>query len=132
METGSSGQMTFRFEEVIAWQRAHMFVLAVYRITKGFPSEEVYGLTSQFRRAAVSVEANIAEGYKKLSKADKLRFMNISQGSIEECRDYLLLSRDLQYIDEQQFSELFVLMEDASKMLYLYCNGIINNNGIKD
>jgi len=132
METGSSGQMTFRFEEVIAWQRAHSFVLAVYRITKGFPSEEVYGLTSQFRRAAVSVEANIAEGYKKLSKADKLRFMNISQGSIEECRDYLLLSRDLQYIDEQQFSELFVLMEDASKMLYLYCNGIINNNGIKD
>ena len=132
METGSSGQMTFRFEEVIAWQRAHRFVLAVYRITKGFPSEEVYGLTSQFRMAAVSVEANIAEGYKKLSKADKLRFMNISQGSIEECRDYLLLSRDLQYIYEQQFSELFVLMEDASKMLYLYCNGIINNNGIKD
>ena len=124
--------MTFRFEEVIAWQRAHKFVLAVYRITKGFPSEEVYGLTSQFRRAAVSIEANIAEGYKKLSKADKLRFMNISQGSIEECRDYILLSRDLLYIDEQQFSELFALIEDASKMLYLYCNGIINNNGIKD
>jgi len=124
--------MTFKFEEVIAWQRAHQFVLAVYRITKVFPSEEVYGLTSQFRRAAVSIEANIAEGYKKLSKADKLRFMNISQGSIEECRDYLLLSRDLQYIDEQQFSELFVLIEDTSKMLYLYCNGIIKNNGIKD
>ena len=122
--------MTFKFEEVIAWQRAHQFVLAVYRITKVFPSEEAYGLTSQFRRAAVSIEANIAEGYKKLSKADKLRFMNISQGSIEECRDYLLLSRDLQYIDEQQFSELFVLIEDTSKMLYLYCNGIIKNNGI--
>ena len=124
--------MTFKFEEVIAWQRAHQFVLAVYRITKVFPSEEVYGLTSQFRRAAMSIEANIAEGYKKLSKADKLRFMNISQGSIEECRDYLLLSRDLQYIDEQQFSELFVLIEDTSKMLYLYCNGIIKNNGIKE
>ena len=124
--------MTFKFEEVIAWQRAHQFVLAVYRITKVFPSEEVYGLTSQFRRAAVSIEANIAEGYKKLSKADKLRFMNISQGSIEECRDYLLLSRDLQYIDEQQFSELFVLIEDTSKMIYLYCNGIIKNNGIKE
>ena len=124
--------MTFKFEEVIAWQRAHQFVLAVYRITKVFPSEEVYGLTSQFRRAAVSIEANIAEGYKKLSKADKLRFMNISQGSIEECRDYLLLSRDLQYIDEQQFSELFVLIEETSKMLYLYCNGIIKNNGIKE
>ena len=124
--------MTYKFENVIAWQKAHQFVLAVYRITKDFPTEEVYGLTSQFRRAAVSIEANIAEGYKKLSKADKLRFMNISQGSTEECRDYILLSRDLQYIDELQFSELYNLLEDASKMLYLYCNGIMNNNGIKD
>ena len=124
--------MTYTFESVVAWQKAHLFVLAVYRITKGFPSEEVYGLTSQFRRAAVSIEANIAEGYKKLSKADKLRFMNISQGSIEECRDYIFLSRDLHYIDEQQFTELYNLLEDASKMLYLYCNGIMNNNGIKD
>ena len=123
--------MTYKFEDVIAWQKAHKFVLAVYRITKDFPTEEVYGLTSQFRRAAVSIEANIAEGYKKLSKADKLRFMNISQGSTEECRDYIILSRDLLYIDELQFSQLYNLLEDASKMLYLYCNGIINNNGIK-
>ena len=125
-------EMTYKFENVIAWQKAHQFVLAVYRITKDFPPEEIYGLTSQFRRAAVSIEANIAEGYKKLSKADKLRFMNISQGSIEECRDYILLSRDLLYINEQQFLELYNLLEDASKMLYLYCNGIMNNNGIKD
>ena len=124
--------MTYKFENVIAWQKAHQFVLAVYRITKDFPTEEVYGLTSQFRRAAVSIEANIAEGYKKLSKADKLRFMNISQGSVEECRDYLLLSRDLQYVNDLQFSELYQSLEDTSKMLYLYCNGIMNNNGIKD
>ena len=124
--------MTYKFENVVAWQKAHKFVLTVYRITKGFPADEVYGLTSQFRRAAVSIEANIAEGYKKLSKADKLRFMNISQGSIEECRDYILLSRDLLYINERQFVELYNLLEDASKMLYLYCNGIMNNNGIKD
>ena len=82
--------MTYTFENVIAWQRAHQFVLAVYGITKGFPPEEIYGLTSQFRRAAVSIEANIAEGYKKLSKADKLRFLNISQGSVEDCRDYII------------------------------------------
>ena len=124
--------MTYTFENVIAWQRAHQFVLAVYGITKGFPPEEIYGLTSQFRRAAVSIEANIAEGYKKISKADKLRFLNISQGSVEECRDYIILSRDLLYVNEQQFSELYQLLEDASKMLYLYCNGIKNNNGIKD
>ena len=60
--------MTYTFENVVAWQKAHVFVLLVYRITKSFPSEELYGLTSQFRRAAVSIEANIAEGYKKISK----------------------------------------------------------------
>lgn len=124
--------MTYTFENVIAWQKAHVFVLQVYRITKSFPSDELYGLTSQFRRAAVSIEANIAEGYKKISKADKLRFMNISQGSIEECRDYILLSRDLQYITDTDFSNLQDALEDASRMLHLYCNGIINNNGIKD
>ena len=124
--------MTYTFENVVAWQKAHIFVLLVYRITKCFPSDELYGLTSQFRRAAVSIEANIAEGYKKISKADKLRFMNISQGSMEECRDYILLARDLYYISDTDFSDLRDALEDASKMLYLYCNGIINNNGIKD
>ena len=124
--------MTYTFENVVAWQKAHVFVLLVYRITKSFPSDELYGLTSQFRRAAVSIEANIAEGYKKISKADKLRFMNISQGSMEECRDYILLARDLYYISDTDFSDLRDALEDASKMLYLYCNGIINNNGIKD
>ena len=90
---------TYSFENIIAWQKAHHFVLSVYQITRHFPSDEIYGLTSQFRRAAVSIEANIAEGYKKLSKADKLRFFNIAQGSLEECRDYHVLSRDLQFIN---------------------------------
>ena len=124
--------MTYTFENVIAWQKAHAFVLLVYRITKSFPADELYGLTSQFRRAAVSIEANIAEGYKKISKADKLRFMNISQGSIEECRDYILLSRDLQYFTDTDFSNLHDELEETSRMLHLYCKGIINNNGIKD
>ena len=75
---------TFSFENIIAWQKAHQFVLRVYLITKQFPKDELFGLTSQFRRAAVSIEANIAEGYKKLGKADKLRFLNIAQGSLEE------------------------------------------------
>ena len=107
--------MTYTFENVVAWQKAHAFVLLVYRITKSFPSDELYGLTSQFRRAAVSIEANIAEGC-----------------SMEECRDYILLARDLYYISDTDFSDLHDALEDASKMLYLYCNGIINNNGIKD
>ena len=90
--------MDYGFQRVIAWQRAHDFVLKVYRVTRSFPDDERFGLTSQFRRAALSIEANIAEGYKKLSKADKLRFLNISQGSMEECRDYIILSFDLGYI----------------------------------
>ena len=126
------GTITYKFEEVIAWQKAHAFVLEVYRVTCKFPDEEKFALTSQFRRAAVSIEANIAEGYKKLGKADKLRFLNIAQGSIEECRDYLILIRDLGYVDAADFNSLYLKIEDASKMLYLYCKGIINNNGIKD
>ena len=71
-------EQLYGFQNVIAWQKAHAFVLEVYRITKIFPDEERFGLISQFRRAAVSIGANIAEGYKKLSKADKLRLMNIA------------------------------------------------------
>ena len=75
---------TFSFENILAWQKAHQFVLSVYVVTKNFPQEEIFGLTSQFRRAAVSIEANIAEGYKKLGKADKLRFLNIAQGRVQQ------------------------------------------------
>ena len=63
--------MSFSFKDIIAWQKAHQFVLLVYKVTKEFPEGERYGLCSQFQRAAVSIAANIAEGYKKLSKADK-------------------------------------------------------------
>lgn len=123
---------TYTFEKIVAWQKAHAFVLSVYQITRMFPEDEKFGLTSQFRRAAVSIEANIAEGYKKLSKADKLRFMNISQGSIEECRDYIILSRDLGYIDDVIFSNLYGKIEEASRLLHRYCKGIINNNAIQE
>jgi four helix bundle protein len=85
------------FKDLIVWQKAHQFVLAVYSWTSGFPKSEFYGLTQQVRRAAVSIAANIAEGFKKRTKADKARFMNIVQGSLEECRSYLILATDLGY-----------------------------------
>ena len=124
--------VTYRFENVIAWQKAHSFVLLVYRVTQHFPEEEKFGLTSQFRRAAVSIEANLAEGYKKLSKNDKLRFFNIAQGSLEECRDYHLLSRDLELLRPGEFEEIHQSIEETSKFINAYCKGIINNNAMKD
>ncbi len=117
--------MTYSFENIIAWQKAHTFVLLIYRITGHFPKDEIFGLTSQFRRAAVSIEANIAEGY------NKLRFFNISQGSLEECRDYIILSRDLGYVSPIEFEELHNSIETASKFLNSYCKAIVNNNALK-
>ena len=124
--------ITYSFESVIAWQKAHAFALQAYRATQRFPESERYGLCSQFQRAAVSISANIAEGYKKISKADKLRFFNIAQGSLEECRNYILLIRDLSYISAEEFELLRSSIEETSKFLNLYCKGIINNSGVKD
>jgi four helix bundle protein len=74
------------FQDLVVWRRAHEFALCVYRYSAGFPKAETYGLTSQFRRAAVSAAANIAEGFRKSGRNDKVRFLNMAQGSIEECR----------------------------------------------
>ena len=119
--------MSFSFKDIIAWQKAHQFVLLVYKVTKSFPEWERYGLCSQFQRAAVSIAANIAEGYKKLSKADKLRLMNVAQGSLEECRYYVLLSKDLGYIPENAYLCLNNSIEETSKFLNLYCKAITND-----
>ncbi|MDO6738988.1 four helix bundle protein [Wenyingzhuangia sp. 2_MG-2023] len=114
------------FEDLLVWQKGHEFVLEVYKITKQFPKEEIYGLTSQFRRAAVSITANIAEGYKRLSSKEKLRFYNIAQASLEECKYFLILARDLQYTN--QFQKLNNLINEVSKMLNAYCRSIANKN----
>lgn len=90
------------FQDLIVWQKAHQFVLGVYGVSKTFPREEIYGLTSQFRRAAISIPANIAEGFKKRGRADKVRFMNNAEGSLEECLYYLILTKDLAYGDPEE------------------------------
>lgn len=113
------------FEDLIVWQKAHEFVLSVYRFTDSFPKSELYGLTSQLRRAAVSIAANIAEGFKKTGKADKARFFNISQGSIEECRYYLVLARDLKYGDPR---DLGLLLDEVSKLLSSYRRAVLTSD----
>ncbi len=119
------GKVSAKFEDLIVWQKAHEFVLAVYRFTQIFPRSEIYGLSSQFRRAAVSVAANIAEGFKKRGKPDKLRFYNIAQGSVEECRYYLILAKDLGYGD---VDALRSSLEETSKLLEGYSQAILNSD----
>jgi four helix bundle protein len=109
------------FEDLVVWQKAHAYVLDIYRMTEGFPKSELFGLTSQMRRAAVSIPANIAEGFKKRGTRDKVRILNIGQGSLEESLYYLILSNDLDYADSLT---LRPRLEEVSKMLEGYIQAI--------
>ena len=109
------------FCDLIVWRKSHDFVLGVYRLTSAFPKQEAFGLSPQFRRAAVSVPANIAEGFKRRSRKEKARFLNIAEGSIAECRYYLMLARDLGYGSTE---ELMGLLEEVSRMLTSYVRAI--------
>jgi len=112
------------FQDLIVWKKAHEMVLDVYRQSTDFPKSEIYGLTSQLRRSAISVPANIAEGFKKKGKADKLKFLNIAQGSLEETRYFLILAADLKYRDT---SSLLIQIEEVSKLLESYSNKIASS-----
>jgi four helix bundle protein len=113
------------FEDVDLWKKAHQWVLDVYRFTETFPKHELFGLTSQLRRAAVSVPANFAEGFRKNGRADKVRFYNIAQGSLEESRYYLILARDLDYGDP---ATLVLGANEIGKMLSSYSRAIVNTH----
>lgn len=112
------------FRDLLVWRKAHEFVLALYAFTAGFPRSETYGLSQQMRRAAVSIPANIAEGFRRRGKADKARFMNVAEGSVEECRYYLILANDLGYGDTHQIT---ALLEEVSKLLNAYTGAILSS-----
>jgi len=118
-------EKTKSFQELLVWQKAHAFVLLVYKVTETFPKSEVYGLTSQFRRAAVSIAANIAEGYKKKDYKNKLNFLNISHSSLEECNYYIILSKDLNYHHDENLN---ILSTEVAKLLNAYSKAIQQNN----
>ena len=113
------------FTDLIVWQKAHQFVLSVYKQTKKYPKEELYGLVAQFRRAAVSIPANIAEGFRKRGKMDKARFFNIAEGSLEECKYYLILANDLGCIS---IKDEFKQAEEIGKLLNAYIKKILSSN----
>ena len=110
------------FQDLIVWQKAHTFVLSVYKYSAGFPKSELYALASQRRRAAVSIPANIAEGFRRQGRADKVRMRNIAQGSVEECRYYLILAQDLEY---GATAPLLTQLEEVSKILDAYAKAIL-------
>ncbi|MCB0729694.1 MAG: four helix bundle protein [Ignavibacteriae bacterium] len=114
-----------KFEDLIVWQKSHQLVLSIYKMTKKFPKDELFGLTCQMRRASVSIPANIAEGYIKRGEKDKFRFLNISQGSLEELKYYLILSKDLDYVITD---EIMSSANEVGKLLNGYINGIQNSN----
>ncbi len=116
---------TKSFQELIVWQKAHQFVLGAYKYSVKFPREELYVLTSQFRRAAISIAANIAEGYRKKGKNDKVRFFNIAEGSIEECKYFLILSKDLGYGENNNLSDL---LEEVSRLINSYSKKILESH----
>jgi len=105
------------YKELKVWQKAHEFVLHVYVISQSFPKTEIFALTNQLRRAAVSIAANIAEGCGKRSQKDLAHFLNISLGSSNECEYYLILAKDLDYIDEKRYSELTNTVNRIKAML---------------
>lgn len=109
------------FRDVVVWQKAHAFTLAIYRCTDVFPKHELFGLTSQLRRSAASIPSNFVEGFRKRTKPDKLRFYNIAQGSADECLYQLILANDLRYVDT---TALQAQLEEVSRLLQGYINGL--------
>lgn len=109
------------FRDVIVWQKAHAFTLAVYRASESFPKHELFALTSQLRRSAASIPANFVEGFRKRTTPDKLKFYNIAQGSADECLYHLILAHDLGYTDT---TRLQTDLEEVSRLLQGYINGL--------
>lgn len=104
------------FTDLKVWQKSHRLVLMVYEISRGFPRNEVYALSSQIRRAAVSVTSNIAEGFSRQTSKEKIQFYYVSSGSLTEVRNQLMIARDLGYITKDKFKELNGLVIEICKM----------------
>ncbi len=108
------------FQDLDVWKNSHAFVLGVYRLTATFPADERFGMVSQFRRAAVSIPANIAEGFRRYTSADKAPFFNTAEGSLQVCRCHCILALDLEYGDTLKLQE--ALDEIAAQLAaYLRC-----------
>lgn len=113
------------FQDLLVWRKAHELVLAIYALTAAFPKPETYGLSLQMRRAAVSVPANIAEGFRRRSRPEKARFLNMAESSLEETRYFLILARDLKY---GHTAPLLTSLEEVSRLLNAYTTAILTSS----
>ena len=111
------------FYNLEAWKQAHQLILEIYKITKNFPKEELYGLVSQLRRAASSITANIAEGFARFHYKDKIRFYYQARASVAEVQNFLLLAKDLNYINFETCKKLGEKANDAARLI----NGLIRS-----
>ncbi|MCK4592375.1 four helix bundle protein [Candidatus Parcubacteria bacterium] len=112
------------FTDLEAWKESHKLVLMVYKATKDFPKEEMFGLTSQLRRAAISIVSNIAEGFSRQGAKEKIQFYYISKSSNTEVQSQLLVAKDLKYLTEEDFSNIAEQSIKANKLisgLIKYC-----------
>jgi len=109
------------YKDLVAWQKAVLLVTEIYRVTKKFPKDELFGLTSQVRRAAVSIPSNIAEGQGQLSKGDFRRFLGHARGSLLELETQILIAQNLDYLTKDEVSQLSYLISEVGRIL----NGLI-------
>lgn len=116
--TSGKGFILFEnFDKLLVWQRAHSLVLKIYEVTNNFPKEEIWGLTSQIRRAAVSVPSNIVEGKARGSRKDFKRFLLVARGSMEEVKYQSLLAKELKYMNDEQYEEITAIIEEVGRLL---------------
>ena len=115
-------------KRLLAWQRAVDMVYRIYEITRGFPREELYGITTQLRKAAVSVPSNMAEGLSRRSKKDKLHFLNVSQSSLSEIDTQFEISRRLRYVDDENFNLIEGVLVEVQMLLSGLIRSIKMNN----
>jgi len=105
------------FTDLLAWQKNHQLVLEIYKITKKFPKDELFGLTSQIRRAVVSITSNIAEGFGRYYFKDKARFYIMARGSSTEVQNQLILAKDLGYINKDEFNKIKIISFEGYKLI---------------
>jgi four helix bundle protein len=106
-----------RFTDLFAWQESHKLVLRIYAATRSFPKEELFGLTNQMRRAAVSITSNIAEGFGRHSYKEKVQFYHLAKGSINEVKNQLLIARDVNYLNKPVFEAILKQADISDRIL---------------